>query len=254
MKQALLALLILAQIPHAGAQAGDESSPPGVENQSAIAPRTWLGLKVEKLDESVAAQVAELPPGFGFLVKSLDKDGPAQKAGLKELDILWKFRDQMLANESQLVALLRLAKPGEEIPLAIFRAGKPLEIKVALGESPVPEPPATADSGNAVDTTPVGVPTRVVNVADRTASFSAEDGNAVVWNDNGVFHVRITGLKDEVLHEGAVSREGKGEGIPQAWQEKVEVLCRTLEQSLSGNLIPQRQPRPRVVVPASYQP
>ncbi len=252
MKHALLALLILAQVPHAGAEAGEE---PLVAPQdlSTAAPRTWLGLKVEKLDESVAAQVAELPPGFGFLVKSLEKDGPAHKAGLKELDILWKFRDQMLVNESQLVALLRLAKPGEEISLSVFRAGKPLEIKVALGESPAVEQPVPGQTA-VVDTDAVGVPTRVVNVSDRTASFSAEEGNAVVWNENGVFHVRITGPKDEILHEGAVSREGKGEGIPQGWQEKVGVLCRTLEQSLSGNLLPPRQPRPRVVVPASYQP
>lgn len=253
MKHALLALLILAQVPHAGAEAGDEPLV-ALQDLPATAPRTWLGLKVEKLDESVAAQVAELPPGFGFLVKSLDKDGPAHKAGLKELDILWKFRDQMLANESQLVALLRLAKPGEEIPLAVFRAGKPLEIKVALGESPAVEPPVPGQAATAVDTTTAGQPTRVVNVADRTASFSGEEGNAVVWNDNGVFHVRITGPKDEILHEGAVSREGKGEGVPQAWLEKVEVLCRTLDQSLSGNLLPPRQPRPRVVVPASYNP
>lgn len=252
MKHALLALLILAQVPHAGAEAGEEplAAP---QDPSTAAPRTWLGLKVEKLDESVAAQVAELPPGFGFLVKSLEKDGPAHKAGLKELDILWKFRDQMLVNESQLVALLRLAKPGEEISLSVFRAGKPLEIKVALGESPAVEQPVPGQTA-VVDTDAVGVPTRVVNVSDRTASFSAEEGNAVVWNDNGVFHVRITGPKDEILHEGAVSREGKGEGIPQGWQEKVGVLCRTLEQSLSGNLLPPRQPRPRVVVPASYQP
>lgn len=252
MKQALLALLILAQVPHADAEAGEE--PLAVpQDLSTAAPRTWLGLKVEKLDESVAAQVAELPPGFGFLVKSLEKDGPAHKAGLKELDILWKFRDQMLVNESQLVALLRLAKPGEEISLSVFRAGKPLEIKVALGESPAVEQPVPGQTA-AVDTDAAGVPTRVVNVSDRTASFSAEEGNAVVWNDNGVFHVRITGPKDEILHEGAVSREGKGDGVPEGWQERVVVLCRTLDQSLSGNLLPPRQPRPRVVVPASYQP
>lgn len=253
MKHTLLALLILAQVPHAVAEAGDEPLA-ALQNLPTAAPRTWLGLKVEKLDESVSAQVAELPPGFGFLVKSLDKDGPAHKAGLKELDILWKFRDQMLANESQLVALLRLAKPGEEIPLAVFRAGKPLEIKVALGESPVAEPSVPGETATAVDTAAVGLPTRVVNVADRTASFSAEEGHAVVWNENGGFRIRITGPKNDILHEGAVSREGKGEGVPQGWQEKVEVLCRTLDQSLSGNLLPQRQPRPRVVVPASYQP
>lgn len=248
MKPALLALLILAQVPQVVAGAGEEESS-AVQNQPAFAPRTWLGLKVEKLDESVAAQVAELPPGFGFLVKSLDKDGPAHKAGLKELDILWKFSDQMLVNEGQLVALLRLAKPGEQISLAVFRAGKPLELKVALGETPALEPPAFVQATDAVETVPAGVPTRVVNVADRTASLSAEEGNAVVWNEDGGFKVRIRNPKEEIIHEGAVGKDGSGEGVPEDWRGKVEVLCRTLDQSLSGNLVPQRQPRPRVVIP-----
>ncbi|RYD33456.1 MAG: PDZ domain-containing protein, partial [Verrucomicrobiaceae bacterium] len=247
MKGALLAFLVLAQVPHALAERGEESSHE-VLNLPVAAPRTWLGLKVEKLDDSVAAQVAELPPGFGFLVKSLDKDGPAQRAGLKELDILWKFGDQMLVNEGQLVALLRLAKPGEEIPLAVFRAGKPLELKVALGESPALQPPAPGEvSASLVPTvSAVSNPPRVVSVADRTASYAAEDGSAVVWNEDSGFKVRISNPKNEVIHEGSVSREGDGEGVPDGWKDKVRVLCRTLDQSLSGNLNHQRQPRPRV--------
>lgn len=253
MKPALLALLILAPLSHAGVESEGEK-PPEVQMQPTAAPRTWLGLRVEKPDESVSAQVAELPPGIGFLVMSLDKDGPAYKAGLRELDLLWKFRDQMLVNEGQLVALLRLAKPGEEIPLAVFRAGKPVEVKVTLGESPVFEQPEPVHTNASQDPHASNVPTRVVNVSDRTASFSADEGTAVVWNDEGAFQLRITGRKDEIIHEGAVTKEGEGEAVPKDWQDKVRVLCRTLDQSLSGNLIPQRQPRPRVVIPASYEP
>lgn len=253
MKPALLALLILVQLPHAGAEAEGEKLPE-VQMLPTAVPRTWLGLRVEKPDESVSAQVPELPPGMGFLVKSLDKDGPAYRAGLRELDLLWKFGDQMLVNEGQLVALLRLAKPGEEIPLAVFRAGKPVEVKVTLGDSPALEKPEPVQTNASPDSHATNLPTRVVNVSGRTASFSAEEGKALVWNETDGFKVRISNHKDEILHEGAVTKEGEGEGVPQDWQDKVRILCRTLDQSLAGTLIPQRQPRPRVVIPASYEP
>lgn len=253
MKQALLAFLILSQVPCSGAEPVVEEVP-GVPGQPGSVPQTWLGLKVEKPDESVSAQVAELPPGIGFLVKSLDQDGPAHKAGLKELDILWKFGDQLLVNESQLVALLRLAKPGEEIPLAVFRAGKPLEIKVALGKSPASEHAPLVSMGKAVDVVQASLPTRVVNLSDKTASVVGEEGKAEVWNEDGNFKVRISNPQQEIIHEGTVTREGSGEGVPENWHGRVRVLCRTLDQSLSGNLIPQRTPRPRVVIPASYGP
>ncbi len=251
MKSTFLALLILAQVPHVGAETGEDHSAQ-IQNVPAPVQRTWLGLRVEKPDESVAAQVAELPPGFGFLVKSLDKDGPAQKAGLKELDILWKFGDQMLANEGQLVALLRLAKPGEQMTLAVFRAGKPLEFKVSLGETRAMEPPASVQLPGVAEVVPVGLPTRLVNVADKTATVSADEGRAMVWNEDGGFKVRISNPQDQVIHEGPVTKEGDGEGVPEEWKERVKVLCRTLDQSLSGALTPQRTPRPRVVTPQPH--
>ena len=70
------------------------------------------------------------------MVKSIDDGGPAQAAGLTEFDLLWKIGDQMLVNEAQLATLLRLSKPGEEVILAGFRGGKPLEVKLKLGEAP----------------------------------------------------------------------------------------------------------------------
>ena len=73
------------------------------------------------------------------MVRSIEKGGPAEAAGLKELDVLWKIGDQMLVNEGQLAALLRLSKPGDEIVLSGFRARQAdLEVKLKLGEAPEP--------------------------------------------------------------------------------------------------------------------
>lgn len=213
-------------------------------------PRAWLGLRVAKPDETVTAHVPSLPPGIGFIVKSIDKDGPAEAAGLRELDLLWKIGDQMLVNEAQLATLLRLSKPGDLIVLSGFRAGKPLDVKLRLGETPdLPRPFPGEMVEAAVLPGVCGGPMRVVNMAEKSASFTTDEGRAVVRRDGEAFLVSIHGPSDEVIFEGPVSKDSKFENVPEPWRRKVQVLCRTLEQALNGNVVPQRQPRPRVVPP-----
>jgi S1-C subfamily serine protease len=129
MKPSLVAAVLFAQTLLSGGQT--------TEGQVPRAPQAWLGLRVAKPDEAITVHVPSIPPGVGFVVKSIDPGGPAQAAGLLELDLLWKFGDQMLVNEAQLATLLRLEKPGAEVVISGFRGGKPLEVKLKLGQTPV---------------------------------------------------------------------------------------------------------------------
>ncbi len=243
MKLGLITLLILSQISAAGA---DPAAPPAPF--CSPAPHAWLGLKVDKPDETVIAHVPSLPPGIGFLVRSIDAGGPAEAAGLRELDLLWKLGDQMLVNEAQLATLLRLKQPGERIALSGFRGGQPLEVKLILGEAPISHPHFTGEMiESAIMPSTCDGPMRVVNFSDRTATFSDEEGKILVWRENGGFRVKIRNLKDEVIYEGTVIKECGTEGVPESWYRKVLVLCRTLDQTLTRNLNSERQPKLRVV-------
>ena len=83
--------------------------------------RPWLGLQLDKATPSMSAQIPALPPGIGFVIKSIDPQGPAEAAKCRLFDVVWKMGDQLLVNEAQLATLLRLHKPGEEITFAVFR-------------------------------------------------------------------------------------------------------------------------------------
>jgi hypothetical protein len=219
------------------------------------APRAWLGLQVAKPDATITAQMPSLPAGIGFVIKAIDAGGPAQAAGLQELDLLWKLGDQMLVNEGQLAALLRLAKPGAMMTLSGFRAGQALEVRLKLGEAPaLPRP----FPGNLVDESimPGGCagPMRVVNVADRLASYSTDEGRAVVRRDGELYQVEIHGPKDELIYEGDLPADGNLEKIPEPWRRRVHALRRGLDHALEGRMMPNRQPRPRVVPPAVRNP
>ena len=254
MKPSLIAAFLVAQ---ALLSAGEptESKAPGPMPMSARAPRAWLGLRVVKPDETITAQVPSLPQGLGFVVKSIDEGGPAQAAGLLEQDLLWKIGDQMLVNEAQLAALLRLSQPGQEVAISGFRGGKPLEVKLKLGEAPVLKKPFPGEMVEAsILPGACAVPMRVVNVAEKSASYSVDQERAVVRRDGGIYKVKIQGPGGEVIFEGELSKDDNLDKVPESWRRRIQVLCRTLDQALDGGMMPQRQPRARVVPAVSPKP
>ena len=242
MKANLFAAILFAQCLLSGGQTSEAPVPQ--------APQAWLGLRVAKPDEAITVHVPSIPPGIGFVVKSIDPGGPAQAAGLLELDLLWKFGDQMLVNEAQLATLLRLEKPGTEIVISGFRGGKPMEVNLKLGQAPLLSKPFSGEMvESAVLPGTCDGPMRVVNVAEKSASFSNDEGRAVVRRDGEIFKVKIDGLKGAVIFEGDLSGDEALQQVPENWRRKIQVLCRTLDQTLDGGVLSQRQPRPRVVPP-----
>ncbi len=251
MKFRLLAALILIPALASATEPAASASMPAPPVLSVRAPRAWLGLRVVKPDEMVAAHVPSVPPGIGFLVKSIDKGGPAETAGVQEHDLIWKIGDQMLVNEAQLAALLRLSKPGDEIVLAAFRGGKPLEIKLILGETPALRQPTGEMVESLVLPGACEGPMRMVNVAEKTASCSVAEGKASLRREGDIFKVRIQGPNEHVIYEGDLGNDEDLQKIPVDWQRKVRVLRRSLEQALDGSMMPQREPRQRIIPPVS---
>ncbi len=256
MKSKFIVALLLAQtLVSVGEPVTPRVPQPRRTPESSLAPRAWLGLRVAKPDATVTAQLPSLPPGIGFLVKSIDEGGPAQAAGLLEMDLLWKIGDQMLVNEAQLATLLRLSKPTDEVILSAFRGGKPLEVKLKLGEAPPLKQPFPGEMVEAaILPDSGGGPMRVVNVADKTASFSGDEGKVTVRREGELHVVKIDGPKGETIFDGEISKDGDLGQMTEPWQRRVRVLCRTLDHALEGGMIQQRQPRPRVVPPPAGTP
>jgi len=89
--------------------------------------RGWLGVSI--------AQDAE----GRIEVIGVDEESPAELAKLKEGDIFLKFGNQDVMSPQMLASEIRKRKPGEDITLTVERDGKPLEVKVKLGEYPEAE-------------------------------------------------------------------------------------------------------------------
>lgn len=252
----VIAILLASAISFAGDKETVIATPsPPIPVRPPLPPRAWLGLQVSRPDETITAHLPSLPPGIGFVVKSIDEGGPAEAAGLQEFDVVWKLGDQMLVNEGQLAALLRLSKPGDEVVLATFRGGKPLEVKLKLGAAPLrkhPFPDELVD--NSILPGACRVRMSDFNLPNKSASYSTDEGRAEVRKDDEVYKVKIQGPKEELIYEGDLPEDGNLDKIPEGWRRRVHALRRGLDHALEGKMVPGRQPRPRVVPPPVQNP
>lgn len=102
--------------------------------------RPFIGIRYIPITLDFAT-LNKLPVEKGALVYTGDPDllpvlpgGPAQKAGIRELDIITKVNDEEIDETHSLTRLIQKYKPGEEITLTILRGKETLEIKLVLGE------------------------------------------------------------------------------------------------------------------------
>lgn len=67
-------------------------------------------------------------------VSEIVADSPAEKAGLREGDLITHFDGQEITTFAELVDLVRLQKPGDRVGLRIRRDGKTIQKRVTLGQ------------------------------------------------------------------------------------------------------------------------
>jgi serine protease Do len=97
--------------------------------------RGYLGATIRSLDERLA-HALDVPDTSGALVEDVKPGGPADKAGLKNGDVIRKYNGQTVTDCGQLVALVTNTDPGTVVTLELLRSGKALTLKVTLGERP----------------------------------------------------------------------------------------------------------------------
>jgi serine protease Do len=99
--------------------------------QSGKVARGYLGIYPQNITQELK-EANDLPTTEGVLVAQVDRDTPAEKAGLKVGDVIFKFDGQEVSSAQQFRFLVAKAGPGAEARLEIWRNGKNRDIKVKL--------------------------------------------------------------------------------------------------------------------------
>jgi len=97
---------------------------------------TYLGVSTSPVPGALRQHLG-LPEGLGLVVDFVEPDSPAQKAGLKQYDILTRLDDQILVNAQQLAVVVRTHKAGDEVKLKLIRGGKEQSLSAKLVEKEV---------------------------------------------------------------------------------------------------------------------
>jgi len=84
----------------------------------------------------VSPLAAELGVEKGVLIPDMVRQGPAERAGLKEGDIIVKADGHDVASPSELRAFLAQKSVGQVLTLDVVRAGKPISVEVTPREWP----------------------------------------------------------------------------------------------------------------------
>jgi len=95
----------------------------------------WLGVSVQNIDEKLA-KYFNLSQKEGAIIAKVLKDGPAEKANLKDGDIIVSFEGQKAKNVRELVKLAGNAEAGKKVKLGIIRDKNLKEVEVVMGTRP----------------------------------------------------------------------------------------------------------------------
>lgn len=105
-----------------------------------------LGVSIQEINQALADSF-KLSSPEGALVSSIEKGGPAAKAGLEVGDVIRKVNGQPVVSSGDLPAIISLALPGDKVQLDIWRQGEAKSIEAQLGNAnPQAADVASADS------------------------------------------------------------------------------------------------------------
>jgi serine protease Do len=104
--------------------------------------RPYLGVRYVSLTDDYAYEFNLKTKRGAYIVPSeasqpsILKDSPAEKAGLKEKDVITKINGDSINEKSSLTTLMSKYKVGEQVTLTVIRDNREQQIKVTLQASP----------------------------------------------------------------------------------------------------------------------
>lgn len=93
--------------------------------------RPAIGASLYSIDEETSKR-SNVPQGI--LIRSVTKNGPADKAGLKQNDIITQIDGQNITNTKELTGLLQNKKVGDQMEIKVVRNGSEKKISLKLGD------------------------------------------------------------------------------------------------------------------------
>jgi len=96
--------------------------------------RAFLGVTLDSKFSTETAEKLGLPRRVGAHVIRITPGSPAETSAFQVDDVILNFNGTPIDNDSHLVNIISLTKVGTEVPVALYRAGKMLQLKTTVGD------------------------------------------------------------------------------------------------------------------------
>ncbi|WP_263772499.1 DegQ family serine endoprotease [Propionivibrio soli] len=97
--------------------------------------RGRIGVVIQEVTKDLAESFGLSQPQ-GAVVNAVEKDGPAEKAGIEPGDIILKFDGKAVASSGDLPRIVGGTKPGAKATVQVWRKGAVRDLNIVVGETP----------------------------------------------------------------------------------------------------------------------
>jgi serine protease Do/serine protease DegQ len=94
--------------------------------------RGYLGVQMQDVDADLAPRFG-LTEARGAIVADVMPESPAERAGLRQDDVIVAFDGRPVANSTELRVMIAQLPPGSRATVRVIRDGKPVELTAELG-------------------------------------------------------------------------------------------------------------------------
>ena len=102
-----------------------------------------------ELDDEFFRRALKLTNPAGAIVRQVERDSPAERAGIKPGDVILECQGQPVRNPDDLVALITSIAPGTRVPVVLSRNGARQTVSVTVEELQAGGATASAQSSGA---------------------------------------------------------------------------------------------------------
>ena len=97
--------------------------------------RGWFGIEPQDVTPEIAQALA-LENGAGVVIRALVRNGPADRAGIHERDVVLEIDGHPTRDTPALLARIAELRPGTPVNVRIWRDRQPRDVEVTVGKRP----------------------------------------------------------------------------------------------------------------------
>jgi len=198
--------------------------------------RGRIGVVIQEVSRALADSFGLAKP-TGALVNSVEKGGPADKAGVEPGDVILKFDGKTVNRSGDLPRIVGATKPGARVAMQIWRKNASRELKVNVGE--IPEEKVVQRGGKTAKPAPKATANRLGLVL---SELSAGQKRALNLGHGLVVEEIRSGVSDTDLRAGDIilALISKGAQIEAKSVEQFNKLLAQMDKSATITLLVRR--------------